>query len=305
MKLSLVLSLCGSLALGGAALLVARVWLPSGTPEAEAAPAPVNTVPVVVASHGLAYGARLEAGNLAIRQIPSDAVPEGAFSTIEAVLAQDEGGPLALAALSPREVILPTRISGPGSRPSVAVQIREGMRAYAIAVTDQSGVGGNALPGDWVDVILARETNPDRPDRGLVSEVVLQNVRVLGLDLNADPNSTDTAVARTATLEVALPDVQKLALSSQLGTLSLALRRTGQAETDAVRTVRATDVSTAGGYAPVRAASPAPGASRTAARAVPPPPPPPPPGRTITIVSGGEASLVSVPQDRIAQGNAG
>ena len=33
----------------------------------------------------------------------------------------------------------------------------------------------------------------------LVSNIVIQNVRVLGMDLNADPSSTQAAVAHTAT----------------------------------------------------------------------------------------------------------
>lgn len=300
LKLSIVLSLCGSLALGGAALLVARVWLPSGTPEAEAstAAAPANLSQVVVASSDLAYGTTLDAGKLTLASMPPESIPAGAFTSIDAILNQDGGAPLVLTAMAAHEVVLPAKISGPGSRPSVAIQIADGMRGYAINVTDASGVGGNALPGDWVDVILTRETNPERPDRGLVSEVVLQNVRVLGLDLNADPTSTETAVRRTATLQVDLEDVQKLALASQLGDLSLALRRTGETAADKVATLHAAQVSTAAGpigAAPVRRAAPRAGAPAS----------PAPSQRTITIVNGGEASRITVPADRAVSGAEG
>ena len=47
--------------------------------------------------------------------------------------------------------------------------------------------------------------------------VVLQNVRVLGMDLNANPTSTQPAVASTATLEVGVLDAEKLALAGQTG----------------------------------------------------------------------------------------
>lgn len=293
MKFSVIASIAGSLLLGVAALVVARFWLPANQDAAPtvAAPPQVDTSlkPIVVASAALAYGARLEEGKLAVRHVPADAAPDGAFASIEEVLAHDAtaGAPLVLTPIAQREAILPSKISGPGSRPSVATQITEGMRAYAVGVSDESGVGGNVLPGDWVDVVLSRETNDERKDRGLVSEVVLQNVRVLGLDLNADPTSTETSVPNTATLEVKLEDVQKLAVATQLGRLSLALRRTGASELAKVRPVRAGEVSIAGVSAPAPRA-PVVRASAPAA----------PTGRSIMIVAGGQPNRVQVPADR-------
>jgi pilus assembly protein CpaB len=63
-----------------------------------------------------------------------------------------------------------------------------------------------------------------------VSQVVIQDVRVLGVDLNADPASNKPATPNTATLEVSVPDAQKLSVAGDLGKLSLALRRTGSTE---------------------------------------------------------------------------
>jgi pilus assembly protein CpaB len=203
--------------------------------------------------------------------------------------------------------VLPAKITGPGARPSVAVQISEGMRGYALKVTDETGVGGNALPGDWVDVIMTRETNPDRPDKGLISQVVVQNVRVLGVDLNADPTSTQTAVRRTATLEVKPDDAQKIALAAQLGSLSLSLRKTGVVEVTDTHLLRAGDVAAPGtrtaSSVPVSRAA-APKKTAVALDAVPAPPPPPV-THTITIMNGAAATRVTVPVDRAASGVAG
>lgn len=293
LKFSVFASIAGSLILGVAALAVARFWLPTAkageTPAAAVVqPVDASLVPVVVAASPLTYGTKLDEGKLVIRRLPPNAVPEGAFSTIEAVLAHDaKGPPVVLMPIADREVVLPAKISGLGSRASVSAQITEGMRAYAVSVAAESGVGGNILPGDWVDVILARESDTERKDRGLVSEVVLQNARVLGLDLNADPSSTETSVPSTATLEVRLEDVQKLAVAGQLGRLSLALRRTGASEFASVRPVRAGEVSRAGS-GPAVSARVAP----TAAAA------PAPVGRPVLIVAGGESSRVLVPVDR-------
>ena len=43
--------------------------------------------------------------------------------------------------------------------------------------------------------------------------MVLQNVKVLGMDLNVDPTTTQSAVAHTATLEVTVQDAQRLAVA--------------------------------------------------------------------------------------------
>jgi pilus assembly protein CpaB len=58
----------------------------------------------------------------------------------------------------------------------------------------------------------------------------MQNNRVLGVDLNADLASNKPANPSTATLEVSVPDAQKLSVAGDLGKLSLALRKTGSTE---------------------------------------------------------------------------
>jgi len=245
MRAVTIASLGASAALGLGALLVAKVMLPAQGNVAQAArPAPMaNAVSVVVASRDIKYGDRLEAAHLTVVRVPADAAPAGAFTTIEQVLAQDHGGaPVALTPIGVREALLPTKLSGPGARPSVASEISAGMRAYTIKVSDVSGVGGHALPGDRVDVVLMRNLSSDDTKKILQSEVVIQNARVLGVDLNADPTSNKPATPSTATLEVSVKDAQKLAVVADLGELSLALRASGQAEIEALSPLGSRDV---------------------------------------------------------------
>jgi len=251
MRVVTMASLGASAVLGAGALIVAKTSLPVSPPAQVAAVLPASIAPgskpVVVATRDIAFGDKLDAGHLAIVQVPPGAAPEGAFATIDAALAQDEGGaPVALTPISAREAILPSKVSGPGARASVAAEITNGMRAYTIKVTDVSGVGGHVLPGDRVDVVLMRNLTADGGPRNLVSDVVLQNVRVLGVDLNADPTSNKPATPNTATLEVAVKDAQKLAVAASLGELSLALRRLGQVDVEATGPVRAGDFTRAG-----------------------------------------------------------
>jgi pilus assembly protein CpaB len=261
MRLATIISLGASAVLGIGALVVARVWLPS--PEKEAKN--LAMTPVVVASRPIAFGTKLDAKNLAVVSLPADGAPIGAYRTIDDIIKLDGGAPVALVAMSPREAVLPSKLSGAGARASVAAMITPGMRAYTIKVTDVAGGGGHVLPGDRVDVLLARNI-PGGGEQAVEADVVLQNVRVLGINLNADQTSTDKAAPKTATLEVTVGDAGRLSVASEIGTLSLALRRTGSSELVPVSVIRIGSPSisrAAPPPAPPTQSSPRPAAPRT------------------------------------------
>jgi pilus assembly protein CpaB len=260
MRTGTVVSLGASAILGLGALVVARLWLPQTThlPQLKLAPEfTAGTVPVVVASGAIPYGAKLDASKLTVVHLPANAVPQGAFATPAQILSQPGGAPVTLASIAAHEPLLPAKLSGPGARPIVSAGITEGMRAYTIGITEIAGVGGHALPGDRVDVIVARQPPTPKALKDLCddcklerADVVLQNVRVLGMDLNVDPTSTQSAISHTATLEVSVQDAQKLAVASQIGTMSLALRRNGQADVTPVRPVEIADLKSTAPHAP-------------------------------------------------------
>jgi len=310
MRTGTVVSLGASAVLGLGALVVARIWLPQSvhlpavklTPEVAA-----NTVPVVVATGALPYGTKLDASKLTVVRLPPNAVPLGAFSTPSQLLSQPGGPPVALTAIAAHEPLLPAKLSGAGARPIVSAAITEGMRAYTVGVNETAGVGGHALPGDRVDVIVTRQPPTPKAIKDLCddckferADVVLQNVKVLGMDLNVDPTTTVSVVSHTATLEVSVQDAQKLAVATQIGTLSLALRRAGQADVTPVRPVEISDLRSTAPRAPgpatlsddarmYRAAPPAAGAPGKVVIHG---------GRTIVVVHGDSATTVDVPAYR-------
>ena len=297
MRLAAILSLGTSVLLGTGALLVARVWMvPSAKPGAAAALSQAApTTPVVLAKAELKYGDTVTADKLTVARLPVGAAPQGAFATIQQVVGQAGGPPVALAALSMREPILPTKISGPGMRNSVSAQIAPGMRAYSIKISDILGVGGHALPGDRVDVVMTREPdtkNPNADRHALISDVVVQDVRLLGVNLNVDPASNATAAQadpHTATLEVSLDDAQKLAVAGGVGTLSLALRRAGANEVAPARQVLVNDLSTGA----VRSAP-----RSVTVRAIRRPAPAEPHASVVEIVQGDHSTSVSAPAEK-------
>ncbi|HEY1752639.1 MAG TPA: Flp pilus assembly protein CpaB [Caulobacteraceae bacterium] len=262
MRTGTVVSLGASAVLGLGALIVARVWLPQPNHGREAkAAAPVATVPVVVATSAIPYGGKLDAAHIAVEQLPAGDAPQGAYSSTGQILKQQGGPPIALTPIAAREPLLPSKLSGGGARPTVSAVIDEGMRAFTIGIGDVAGVGGHILPGDRVDVILSRDIPqlniPGQPTcncKRVRADVVLQDVKVLGIDLNADPTTTQAAIGHTATLQVDVQSAQKLAVAAQVGTMSLALRRTGQADMTPVRTVEIRDLQWNGARAPGPAA---------------------------------------------------
>jgi pilus assembly protein CpaB len=105
----------------------------------------------------------------------------------------------------------------------MAAILPTGMRAVATQITPETGAGGFILPNDHVDVIMTPRGANDKS--GTTSETILRNVRVLAVDQNVEEkNGQKVVVGKTATLELTPGQAETLALSQQLGLLSLALR---------------------------------------------------------------------------------
>lgn len=236
----LMLGLAFVLAIG--AVFLARGWLQQQVrpvilnQQLQAAPA-APTKTIVVARARLAFGHKLRSEH--VREIPwaADALPEGAFETV-AQLFQTEDFRVVLRGIEPNEPVLKTRVSGEGGRGSLSAIISDEMRAITIRVNDVHGVGGFILPGDHVDVLLTRDEKKDQP----ITDVLLQKVKVLGIDQEADDKSDKPKVARAATIEVSPRQAQKVTLASRVGTLSLALRRNVDIGEASARTVRVPDL---------------------------------------------------------------
>jgi pilus assembly protein CpaB len=305
MRTATIISLGASAVLGLGALVVAKTMAPPKSPASQLRVVPaMNGTPVVVAKHDLAYGAKLDAGELTLVNLPAADVPAGAFGSIAAAVGQPGSAPVALTPIAAHEVVLPAKISGPGARASLSAGIADGMRAYTIRVSDTAGVGGHALPGDRVDVVLTRDMSSDHAVRRMASFLLIQNVRVLGVDLNLDQTSTHSVEPRSATLEVSPQDAEKLALAPETGTLSLALRRNGSAETAAAPAVLAANLTPGHGMmAPGEGETPRATAKpkssgrravhRTGAPAF---------GAGVIIVNGGAPSTVKPPAAGVAAG---
>ncbi|MEE9346734.1 MAG: Flp pilus assembly protein CpaB [Robiginitomaculum sp.] len=304
MRINTLVTLGASATFGFLAIMLARGWIDDAVhsefksqPSAVSEHAPsVMTTQVLVADLDLGFGDVLDQQALRLVDMPTDLLPLGVFTDFESLFGSDGARTVVLSKMGYNEPILDYKISGPGGRGSLSALIGEGMRAASIRVNAVAGVGGFILPGDHVDVILTRDLATGDQDRKLSSDVLLQNVRVLGADQNADKTSSRVEVAKTVTLEVTPRQAQKLSISMDVGTLSLTLRRVGALE--ATPTSRIDEQQLFSNTAPKHRA-------RTAAKAAPKPRAPAPDMTAqVTIMRSGQREAVSVRKEVIerAQG---
>jgi pilus assembly protein CpaB len=227
------------------AAFLAQSWLTSKaeermrTLEAQNRKQPIATQTIVVAKGPLRFGAELTSSSLREQAWPGDALPAGAFRTIQELTSN--GKRVVLASFEANEPILNTKITGPGQRATLSAVLNEGMKAVTIRVNDIEGVAGFVLPGERVDVVLTRQYEKGNA----VNDVVMQNARVLAIDQLADERSEKPSVARAVTLEVDIAGAQKLMLAAQVGTLSLALRKAGEVQAQDTRRITNADLSNA------------------------------------------------------------
>lgn len=232
------------------AVFIAQAWLNAQAErrlrslEAQKKQPATNTI--VVAAQRLPFGVELAKEHL--REIPwaSEALPQGAFATISALLSA--GKRIVLAPVEADEPVLAVKITGPGQRATLSAIVGEGMKAVSVRVNDVEGVGGFVLPGDRVDVVLTRQVEKNNA----TTEVVLQNARVLAVDQSADDRSSKAAVAKAVTLEVDTLGAQKIWLAASVGSLSLLLRKAGEVSAEPTRRVTLDDLSKPDRIAPAK-----------------------------------------------------
>ena len=115
----------------------------------------------------------------------------------------------------------------------MAAILPSGMRAVSTQISPENGAGGFILPNDRVDVIMTPRANREADKNGTTSETILRNIRVLAIDQTVEEkNGQKVVVGKTATLELLPSQAETLALSQQLGTLSLALRSIADGSAD-------------------------------------------------------------------------
>lgn len=283
-----MLMLILAVVLGGAAAFLAQGLLRGRNFAPQAVDKGPAMTTIVVASRPLHFGDAINRDVVSEVAWPANATPKDAFNKADELFAKP-GKRVALRGIVQDEPLLKSRVSGFGGRAILSTLIDEKMRGITIRVSDVNGVAGFVMPGDRVDVLLTRNEGSSGQNSS-TTETLLQNIKVLGVDQDANEEADKPRVVKAVTVEVTPEDTQKLALASTVGSLSLALRNvTNTAEAQLPRiTIRDLGVAPSRPAAPVVLAEPTPLPARATARREMP---------TMIVVRGIEAKVEEVVPD--------
>lgn len=188
--------------------------------------APVQTAamtPVVVAVTPIERGVELKPVMLKTVNYPSGAVPEGSFRSAELLVGKNVAPRTAVRSLAANEPILAAKLSGSDNKTNLSNTLAKGMRAVSIRSSDVVGVGGFALPGDHVDILLTRTVGKG-DNETTVTQVLAENSLVLGVDQMSDQEADKPQVSKAVTVEVSPDQAQAISLGQSVGEVSLMLR---------------------------------------------------------------------------------
>ena len=174
---------------------------------------------VVIATKPLPAGTTVDHDSVALRGVPENLFPAGAFSKLEEVWDRP-----VISDIPAEEPVVASRIAAKGSGSGLGPLIPPGMRAVGVRVNDVVGVAGFVLPGMRVDVLVTGRP-PTRGDTDTETQTVLQNITVLsaGQSIQNDGKSQPTVVP-VVTLLVTPAGAEALTLANAEGKIQLVLR---------------------------------------------------------------------------------
>lgn len=172
---------------------------------------------------------QVEAGQMITEDMLATRVVPRAYVEDRAVLAKDKNKILGLRVgqtLQAQQTLMWTDLAiAMEERRNLSSLVQPGMRAVTVAATNR-GDKSYALirPGDRLDVIATVPSGLNGETQSSV--VLLQNVLVLaiGVDTGNEPEKTTDRNELLLTLSITVPEAQLLALATEKGKLSVALR---------------------------------------------------------------------------------
>ena len=217
----------------GAAFGVNQMMRGASAPQARAAAAPeINGPMILVATRQLPAGTIIGPDSFRFQPWPKELV-EKAYFLKEQTEVQNLVGTVVRYPITAGQPLTQGALVHPDDRGFLAAALGPGMRAVTVKVSQEQGVAGFVFPGDRVDVVLAQELavkeGSSYPDSQLfTAETIVRNVRVLATDQRYDAeDETGKTPVRTfgsVTLEATPEIAEKIAVSQNMGQLSLALR---------------------------------------------------------------------------------
>jgi pilus assembly protein CpaB len=229
MKAARIVVLVVAVAAGGAAALLAGRGGDEPAPQQPVAAAPsIDTVEILVAKMDIPLGQSVSANDMQWQVWPTQAASPSFIRRSDRPDAIEQlTGAIVRSPFVAGEPVRDAKIIKANGSGYMAAVLDKGMRAVSTEISPETGAGGFILPNDRVDVILSRrdrEAEKSGTDTQM-SEMILVNIRVLAIDQTlGEKDGQKVVIGKTVTLELTPRQAETLALSRQLGTLSLALR---------------------------------------------------------------------------------
>jgi len=219
-KLRAILTIVAALVLASFAAMLAGRYVGNKTRQ--------NTHQVAVAKSTIELGTPISTDLVAMVDWPRDSTPDGTFSTLTPLLTEPttKAPRVARTTILKGEPILELRLAPIGSLGGLAAVIAPGNQAITVRVNDVVGVGGFALPGSYVDV-LVNTTQTSGSNTVLdesISKIVLNHILVLAAAEEISRDESKPKVVNAVTLEVTPEQAERIDLARSVGTLSLVLR---------------------------------------------------------------------------------
>ena len=242
----------------------------------------VASVQVVVAAQPIPMGTRLHPNQLRVVAWPSRNPVPGAFADPKQLV--DRG---VIQPIGENEPITTTKVASLEAGAGLPPVIPEGMRAISVKVNEVVGVAGFVVPGTIVDLLVTvrpSNTPSDEP----MTRTVVSKVQVLTAGTKFDQEKSkngEPIPTSVVTLAVLPEDAERIALASNEGKITLALRNPLD--------IKSTDTKGVKLNALMRGTGPEPVIDHTRNRViakVAPPTPPPPPIYTVETIRAAKRS---------------
>jgi pilus assembly protein CpaB len=225
MRIGRIVLIAVAMLLAGTTAFMAKSWLDRerSSIRKAAAPAPLANQRILVAKTRLTTGQFITPDNVKWVPWPSESVSAGFVVEGKRKL-EDVIGSVVRLPIGAGEPMNDNRIVAPNGRGFMAAVLEPGMRAVSVPVTLTSGISGFIFPGDRVDIVLTHTYQQNQGRDRKAGETILTDVRVLAIDQKVENKPGEIQIAKSVTFEVTPKQSEILAVTADLGRLSLSLR---------------------------------------------------------------------------------
>ncbi len=186
-----------------------------GEPPSAAASAPVIATPTTQAPEANA-------------PLPAVAVAHEPYLLETSVKLSDFNGAVVRRGLKTGEPVPQSALMKSGEGGFMSAVLEPGMRAVSIAVNATSGNAGFVSPGDRVDLLVTHRfktgVTAGGNEESVVAETFVHDLRVVAVDQMLDNPENKAILAKTVTMECTPRQAEQIAVATEMGKISLALR---------------------------------------------------------------------------------